>query len=116
MNADDALEQAVQAWRAKHHIPDGDPMLAAVELVQIHLRFAPRAVLDEHVRIPNFEQFRKTMEFLDQRSQCFVEQTASVLDATRSLSQRLSQVSISSLIIITVLALIVGFEIGLAIR
>ena len=40
MSADDPLAVAVSDWQRKHRIADGDPMIAALELVRIYLRHA----------------------------------------------------------------------------
>ena len=38
MNANDPLTEAIGEWQRKHHIADGDPMIAALELVRIYLQ------------------------------------------------------------------------------
>ena len=40
MSADDPLAVAISDWQRKHRIADGDPMIAALELVRIYLRHA----------------------------------------------------------------------------
>ena len=40
MNADDPLARAIGEWQRKHHIADGDPMIAALELVRIYLKYS----------------------------------------------------------------------------
>jgi hypothetical protein len=40
MSADDPLAVAISDWQHKHRIADGDPMIAALELVRIYLRHA----------------------------------------------------------------------------
>ena len=37
MNPDNPLERAIGEWQRKHHIADGDPMIAVLELVRIYL-------------------------------------------------------------------------------
>ena len=41
MNADDPLARAISDWQRKHHIADGDPMIAALELVRIYQQLNP---------------------------------------------------------------------------
>ena len=43
MSADDPLAAAISDWQHKHRIADGDPMIAALELVRIYLRHAREA-------------------------------------------------------------------------
>jgi hypothetical protein len=57
-------------------IADGDPMIAALELVRIYLRNARRIDDDPEAPPPSFEDFRSTIELLDRRSRSFVQQAA----------------------------------------
>jgi hypothetical protein len=74
MSADDPLAVTISDWQRKHRIADGDPMIAALELVRIYLRHA-REVDDKPGTLPpSFEDFRSTIELLDRRSKSFVQQ------------------------------------------
>ena len=60
------LQNAVLEWQKKYGIRDGDPMLASLELFHIYLRtFEPSA---NGSRPPTFEEFRESIELLDQRT------------------------------------------------
>jgi hypothetical protein len=109
VNADDALTRAVQDWRTKHQVQNDDPALAMLELVQIYLTFAPRVTLEEPVRVPSFEEFRQTIELMDDRSRAFVNQSQDLLAAVRSLTRRLNQLVAFTLAAVTLLAGAVGF-------
>jgi hypothetical protein len=72
VNADDPLTRAIGEWQCKHHIADGDPMIAALELVRIYLKHSRETDNDPTASPPSFEDFRGTIELLDRRSKAFV--------------------------------------------
>ena len=55
MSADDPLASAVADWQHKHRIADGDPMIAALELVRIYSNsaFVCRATMRSALAAPN---------------------------------------------------------------
>jgi hypothetical protein len=69
MSADDPLTLAIAD-------ANGDPMIAALELVRIYLRNARRIDDDPEASPPSLEDFRSTIELLDRRSKSFAQQAA----------------------------------------
>ena len=115
MNADDPLERAIGEWQRKHHIADGDPMIAALELVRVYLQHAHRTDDSQDIAIPSFEDFRGTIELLDRRSKSFVSQASDLVAELRRFGQnveRLNRVRLAALVVMIVLAAIAGVLIG----
>ena len=79
MNEDDPLERAIADWQRKHHIADGDPMIAALELVRVYLQHARHTDGSPDFAIPSFEDFRGTIELLDRRSKSFINQASDLV-------------------------------------
>ena len=76
-----ALQNAVLEWQKKYGIRDGDPMLASLELFHIYLRtFEPSSTGQ---RSPTFEEFRESIELLDQRTKTFSKQAAELTQELR---------------------------------
>ena len=88
MNAEErnlALQNAVLEWQKKYGIRDGDPMLASLELFHIYLRtHEPSA---NGSRPPTFEEFRESIELLDQRTKTFAKQAAELIQELRKLPE-----------------------------
>jgi hypothetical protein len=79
VNAKGPLTEAIGEWQRKHHIADGDPMIAALELVRIYLQQV-RKIDDSSDAAPsNFEDFRSTIELLDRRSRALVQQATDLI-------------------------------------
>ena len=115
MNADDPLERAIGEWQRKHHIADGDPMIAALGLVRVYLQHARHTDNSQDSAIPSFEDFRGTIELLDRRSKSFVNQASDLVGELRRFGQnveRLNRVRLATLLIMIVLAAIAGVLIG----
>jgi hypothetical protein len=115
MSADDPVAAAVSEWQRKHRIPDGDPMIAALELVRIYLRHA-REVEDKPGTLPpSFEDFRGTIELLDRRSKSFVQQAANIIGELRRFGQsveRLNRVRFLMQLILVALSAVIGVLVG----
>jgi hypothetical protein len=115
VNADDPLERAIAEWQRKHHIADGDPMIAALELVRIYLRQTRHTDDSQDIAIPSFEDFRGTVELLDRRSKSFINQASDLVGELRRFGQnveRLNRVRLATLLVMIVLAAIAGVLIG----
>ena len=93
MNADNPLGHAIADWQRKYHIADGDPMIAALELVRIYLEHAPRVDADPNEVPPSFEDFRSTIELLDRRSKSFINQAADLVSEFRRFGQNLARLN-----------------------
>jgi len=64
-----AFTHAVLRWQKKYGIGDGDPMLASLELLDIY--FNARRPVAGDGRPPTFEEFRESLDTLQQRSREF---------------------------------------------
>ena len=98
MNADDPLASAIAEWQRKHRIADDDPMIAALDLVRIHLQHA-RNIDDGSDTPPGFEDFRSTIELLDRRSKAFVQQATDLVRELRRCGQNLKRINRERLIV-----------------
>jgi hypothetical protein len=115
VNTDDPLERAIGEWQRKHHIADGDPMIAALELVRVYLQHARRTDDSQDAAIPSFEDFRGTIELLDRRSKSFITQASDLVGELRRFGQnveRLNRVRLATLLVLVALAAIAGVLIG----
>jgi hypothetical protein len=92
VNADDPLARAIGEWQRKHHIADGDPMIAALELVRIYLKHS-RETDDDSTSPPSFEDFRGTVELLDRRSKAFIHQAADLVAELRRFGGNVSRIN-----------------------
>ena len=112
MDSDDPLADAIAEWQRKHRIADGDPMIAALELVRVYLQHA-RPTDDAH--IPSFEDFRSTIELLDRRSKSFINQAADLIAELRRFGQnveRLNRVRVATLVLLVACAAVTGALVG----
>jgi hypothetical protein len=99
VNANDPLTEAIGEWQRKHHIADGDPMIAALDLVRIYLHHSRKIDDGSNVAPPSFEDFRSTIELLDRRSKAFVQQATDLIGELRRLGQSVKRVNGERLII-----------------
>lgn len=99
MNANDPLTEAIGEWQRKHHIADGDPMIAALELVRIYLLYSRNIEDGSDAAPPSFEDFRSTIELLDRRSKAFVQQATDLIGELRRFGQNVKRVNGERLII-----------------
>jgi hypothetical protein len=93
VNADDPLAHAIGEWQRKHHIADGDPMIAALELVRIYLKHSRETDSDPTASPPSFEDFRGTIELLDRRSKEFIHQATDVVAELRRFGQNVRRIN-----------------------
>ena len=99
MNANDPLTEAIGEWQRKHHIADGDPMIAALELVRIYLQHSRKIDDGSDATPPSFEDFRSTIELLDRRSKAFVQQATDLVGELRRFGQSVKRVNGERLLI-----------------
>ena len=108
-----ALQNAVLEWQKKYGIRDGDPMLASLELFHIYLRtHEPQA---NGSRPPTFEEFRESIELLDQRTKTFAKQATELIHELRQLPQtarHLRSLRWLVLLLLALVALTAGIAIG----
>jgi hypothetical protein len=99
VNANDPLTEAIGEWQRKHHIADGDPMIAALDLVRIYLQHSRKVDDTSDASPPTFEDFRGTIELLDRRSKAFVQQAADLIGELRRFGQNVKRVNGERLLI-----------------
>jgi hypothetical protein len=99
VNAHDPLTEAIGEWQRKHHIANGDPMIAALELVRIYLQHSRNIEDNSDVAPPSFADFRSTIELLDRRSKAFVQQATDLIGELRRFGQSVKRVNGERLII-----------------
>ena len=93
MNANDPLAQTIGEWQRKHHIADGDPMIAVLELVRIYLRHSRETDNDPAASPPSFEDFRGTIELLQRRSKAFVHQATDLVAELRRFGHNVNRIN-----------------------
>ena len=74
-----ALRAAILEWQKKYGIRDGDPMLATLELFHIYFEGlqGPDAATAQRPLL--FEEFRGSLELVDERAKSFVKQSAELI-------------------------------------
>ena len=93
MSTDDPLARAIGDWQRKHHIADGDPMIAALELVRIYLKQSRETDDDPAASPPSFEDFRGTIELLDRRSKAFIHQATDLVGELRRFGLNVNRIN-----------------------
>ena len=93
MNPDNPLERAIGEWQRKHHVADGDPMIAALELVRIYLKHSRETDNHPGASPPSFEDFRGTVELLDRRSKAFIHQATDLVGELRRFGHNVSRIN-----------------------
>jgi hypothetical protein len=99
VNANDPLTEAIGEWQRKHHIADGDPMIAALELVRIYLQHSLNIDDGSDATPPSFEDFRSTIELLDRRSKAFVQQATDLAGELRRFGQSVKRLNRERLVV-----------------
>ncbi len=109
------LKNAVLEWQKKYGIRDGDPLLASLELFHIYLRITHPPAEHQGSRPPTFDDFRASVELLDQRSKGFVKQAGELMQELRiapEIQRRLRSYKASALLFIFIGAFSSGLLIG----
>ena len=108
-----ALRNNILQWQKKYGVVDGDPILACLELFEIYFTaIQPRG---EGSRPATFEEFRSSLELLDQRGKAFTKQAAEVINEMRAvpeLGRKIRSIHLSALFLTAVAAAVSGFLIG----
>jgi hypothetical protein len=99
VNASDPLTEAIGEWQRKHHIADGDPMIAALDLVRIYLQHSRKIDDSSGAARPTFEDFRTTIELLDRRSKAFAQQATDLVRELRRFGRNLKRLNGERLIV-----------------
>jgi hypothetical protein len=107
VSANNPLTEAIGEWQRKHHIADGDPMIAALELVRIYLHHSRKIDDGSDVAPPSFDDFRITIELLDRRSKAFVQQATDLVSELRRFGQNVKRINRERFI---VLCIVIGLS------
>jgi hypothetical protein len=114
----ESLQTAILEWQKKYGIADGDPAMAVVELLTIHLTAVKPSALPvegEREVPPSYAEFRETVELLDRRAKCFVDQSLDLIQQLRSspdIDEEMSRFQMKSIILIAAVMLLFGVCIG----
>jgi len=108
------LRAGIARWQQKYCIADGDPALACLELFDLY-------VLSLRQRTPDspplrFEEFRSTLELLDQRSKGFAKHASELIHELRRATQtqrQLRRASLLSIVLMTLAAFAAGILTGI---
>ena len=107
------LKNAVLEWQKKYGIRDDDPLLASLELFHIYLRITHPSAGQQDSRPPSFDDFRASVELLDQRSKKFSKQAGELIQELRiAPERRFRAYKASALLLIFIGAFISGLVIG----
>jgi AAA+ ATPase superfamily predicted ATPase len=108
-----ALRNGVLQWQKKYGVVDGDPILGCLELFEIYFNTIQSRNGSE--RAPTFEEFRSSLELLDQRSKSFTKQSADLIQELRALpalSRKMRSYHAAAIICVALASLIAGLLIG----
>ncbi len=107
------LRNCILQWQKKYGVVDCDPILACLELFEIYfIAIRPKS---SDSRPPTFEEFRSSLELLDQRSKGFTKQAAEVIQEMRPVPdfrRRFRAYHVAALFVATVAPLLAGLLVG----
>ena len=114
MSQDETLKAAVLAWQKKHGVNDNDPLLATVELFQIH--FANWQGQNQGAYSgSSYDEFRGSFEELSRQTKALSKQATDLIEALRNmpdLTGQLQSYRLSTLWMAAGMAFCVGIGIG----
>ncbi len=84
----DELRIGISRWQQKYGVSDGDPALACLELFDLYISSLRERKPDSPPL--RFEEFRSTMELLDQRSKGFSKHASELIQELRQTTQTLN--------------------------
>jgi hypothetical protein len=108
-----AFQKELLELQKKYGIRDGDPAFALLELVHLYLRKFPPS--PNGSPSPTFEEFRESIETLDQRTKTFAKQAAELTQELRKRPATTRQMWLWCGVILAILilvALAAGIAIG----
>lgn len=114
MSQEETLKAAVLAWQKKHGVNDNDPLLATVELFQIHFANWQGQSQSGHSG-SSYDEFRSSFEELGRQTRALSKQATDLIDALRNmpdLTGQLRAYRLSALWIVGAISLCVGIGIG----
>lgn len=108
-----ALRNAVLEWQRKYHIPDGDPLLASLELLEIY--FNHRYENGPIKTPPTYAEFRVILEEAERLTKRLTKQAGSVTEELRAvpkLREELAHGKVAAILTTAISALVAGILIG----
>lgn len=107
-----ALRNGILQWQKKWGITDGDPILACLELYEIYFNAVRPG--GDGAKPPSFEEFRSSLELIDQRGRTFTKQAAELIQELRAVPPiaKLRSHQTTALIVVTVVAFVAGLLAG----
>ena len=117
MSQEETLKAAVLAWQKKHGVNDNDPLLATIELFQIHFSNWQGHHLSSSSG-SSYDEFRGSFEELSRRTRALSKQTEDLMAALRTmpdLTKQLRAYRRSILWTIGAVALCAGIGIGIGV-
>lgn len=114
MSHDEMLKAAVLAWQKKYRVNDNDPLLATVELFQIHFANWQGQNQSDHSGSA-YDEFRASFEELSGQTKALSKQTSGLIEALRNmpdLTGQLRSYRLSTLWMAAGLAFGAGIGIG----
>ena len=108
-----ALRAGILQWQKKWGITDGDPILACLELYEIYFNTVRPS--SDGSRPPSFEEFRSSLEVLDQRGRTFTKQAAELIQELRAVPHlgKLRSYRATALALVAAAAFLVGLLAGI---
>jgi hypothetical protein len=107
-----ALRNGILQWQKKWGITDGDPILACLELYEIYFNAVRPS--GDGAKPPSFEEFRSSLELIDQRGRTFTKQAAELIQELRAVPHlgKLRSYHATALILAAVAAFVAGLLAG----
>lgn len=114
-DADVARKAAILEWQKKYRIKDGDPVMATVELFQIHFASWREQSLDASSSGSSYDHFRSSFEELTRRTKAFSKEASELTDALRTIpniKETFRAYQFATLSLIAALAFALGVSVG----
>lgn len=108
-----ALRNAVLEWQRKYRIPDEDPMLASLELLEIY--FNHRYENGPIKQPPTYSEFRLTLEETERLTKRLTKHAGEMTEELRAmpkLREELARGRTAAILTATIAALVAGILIG----
>ncbi len=107
-----ALRAGILQWQKKWGVTDGDPILACLELFEIY--FNAMRPGGNGTKPPSFEEFRSSLEVLDQRGRGFTKQAGELIQELRAVPSlaKLRTFHATALVVVGVAAFAAGLLAG----
>src|SRR5438093_777849 len=106
-NFDEDFSKAIEAWRRKHQLRDGDPVVLCLELFRIHQDHWDSIRRKE---FPSFSEFRDSLTQLQQQATAIQRHESGLLEELRRYPRpsRLTAPTVSGLLLTALFAAATG--------